>query len=99
MKKKKTRQGIANSRKGTLSGEIKAGKTKILRRRPQACWGFTEERQEDLQNRQLRCQRREIHQMQEQKHGHYTGYLWEETISYKIQLGEETEWEEGQEQR
>ena len=28
---------------------------------------------ERFKNRQLRCQRREIHQMQEQKHGNYTG--------------------------
>ena len=55
MKKKKTQQGTTNSWKGTLSGEIMAGETKMLQRLPHTRWGFTEEQQEDLQNRRLRC--------------------------------------------
>ena len=73
MKKNRMRQGITNSRQGTLSGEVTAGENKILQRRPQARWGFPEERQEDLQNRQLRCQRMEIHQVKKQRYRHYTG--------------------------
>ena len=64
MKNKKTRQGIANSRRETLSGEVTAGETKMRQRWPQARWGFPEERQEDLQNRQLRCHHSAIHKVQ-----------------------------------
>ena len=53
IKKKNMKQGIANSWQGTLSGEIKAGKTKMRQRCPQERWGFKKERREDLQNRQL----------------------------------------------
>ena len=85
IKKKNMKQGIANSWQGTLSGEIKAGKTKMCQRRPQALWGFTEDHQGDLLNRRLRCQCRKIHKVQGKNHGHYTGFLWEKTLSYKIQ--------------
>ena len=54
MKKNNMRQEIVSSRKGTLSGEVTAGEMKMRRRRPQSSWGLPEERQEDLQNRQLR---------------------------------------------
>ena len=40
MKKRKTRQEIASSRRGTLSGKVTAGETKMRQRRPNACWGF-----------------------------------------------------------
>ena len=57
-KKKNMRQGIVNSQQGTLLGEIKARKTKMSRRRPQARWGLMEEGQDDLPNRRLRFQRK-----------------------------------------
>ena len=66
-------RGISNSCQGTLLGEIKAGKTKMSRRWPQARWGFAEERQGDLPNMRLHCQRKEINKMQGNKQEHYIG--------------------------
>ena len=57
-KKKNMMREFTNSRQGTLSGEIKAWKTKMSRHWPQARWLFTEEGQENLPNRQLRYQRK-----------------------------------------
>ena len=56
----KMRREFTNSWKGTILREIKAGKTKMIRHRPQARWLFMEEGQNDLPNRRLRFQRKEI---------------------------------------
>ena len=49
-KKKNKRRELVNSRKGTLPGEIKVGKTKMSLHWPQARWVFTEEGQDNLPN-------------------------------------------------